>query len=92
MSLQNRKNCLLLLLALILSHAALTLHVSSHVAADQQNCQICTHHSNLAHAVPPAVATFLVPAGYALETLAETTRLRADVVTSYHQRAPPHEA
>lgn len=90
MTLQNRKNCLLLLLILVLSHAALTLHVSSHFAADQQNCQICTQHSNLAHAVPPTVATFQLPVGYAPETLTEITRLPADVATPYHQRAPPH--
>ncbi|MGH8194525.1 MAG: hypothetical protein ACREQ8_09020 [Woeseiaceae bacterium] len=89
---QSRKNCLLLLLVLTLSHAALTLHVSSHVAADQQNCQICAQHSNLAHAIPPAAATPWLPAGDAPETFTETTSLRAHLVTPYHQRAPPHDA
>jgi hypothetical protein len=92
MPVQGRKTCLFLLLILILSHAALTFHASSHVAAEQQGCQICAQYSNLANAIPPAAATFLLSAGYAPEAAPEIPRLRAAALTPYQQRAPPQDA
>jgi hypothetical protein len=92
MSVQSRKTCLLLLLIVILSHAALTLHASSHVAAEQQGCQICAQYSNLANAIPPAAALPLLPAGYVPETPSVIARVRAHAATPYQQRAPPQDA
>lgn len=92
MSIQNRKNILLLLLVLVISHAALTLHASSHVAAEQQNCHLCTHYSDLANALPPSVASCLLPVGYAAKDFTESTRLPAVEAAPYHQRAPPYVA
>lgn len=92
MSVQSRKTCLFLLLVLILSHAALTFHASSHVAAEQQGCQICAQYSNLANAIPPTAATAALPAADAPELLAEIARLRARAATPYQQRAPPQDA
>jgi hypothetical protein len=92
MPVQGRKTCLFLLLILILSHAALTFHASSHVTAEQQGCQICAQYSNLANAIPPADATFLPSAGYTPETAPEIPRLQAAPLTPYQQRAPPQDA
>jgi hypothetical protein len=92
MPVQGRKTCLFLLLILILSHAALTFHASSHVAAEPQGCQICAQYSNLGNAIPPAAATFLRPAAYTPQTAPELPRLQAAALTPYQQRAPPHDA
>lgn len=92
MTIQDRKNCLLLLLILMVSHAALTLHASSHVANEQQNCQICSHYSNLNHAIPPAVASSLLPDRYAADTVPEITCVSVAATTHYRQRAPPYLA
>lgn len=92
MSSQNRNNCLLVLVILLISHAALTLHVSSHVAADQQSCEICTGYSNLEHAPAPSVAAYFPPAVYLPEIFTEVARFPAAESTLYRQRAPPHDA
>jgi hypothetical protein len=92
MAVQSRKTVFCLLLALILSHAALILHASEHVAAEQQGCQICAQYSNLTNALPPATTTVALPPGYVPEPLIETRSLRAHAAAPCRQRAPPQVA
>jgi hypothetical protein len=92
MSPHSRLSCLLLLLIVLVSHASLTLHVNSHVLADQQPCELCTHYSNFEHAAPPAFAIALTFAFYVPEQSVEAARVPAPRPSLYRQRAPPHAA
>jgi len=78
-----------LLLTLLIGFTASTLHVSTHLLADQQNCEFCSGHTHPAHAIAPSSRPFdLAPAQapepphYELQTYS-VPRL------FYRQRAPP---
>lgn len=92
MSSHNRKNWLLLLLIVLVSHASLVLHVNSHVADDQRPCEICTHYSNAEQAIAPSLAASFPLSIYIPETFSETARLPEGRPAPYRQRAPPHAA
>ncbi|MGB5346600.1 MAG: hypothetical protein WBN23_10585 [Woeseia sp.] len=59
MGLLSRQYCLALSLLLLLAHAALTLHVASHMPVDQTTCEYCAGNTNPAHA--PATAVSVLP-------------------------------
>lgn len=89
MSPQNRKHCLLLLLVVLVSHASLTLHVNSHVAAEQQTCDLCTHYSNFECAVPPSAAD-VFPRTFDTPEPVRAAVMHPAAETPYcRQRAPP---
>lgn len=88
----RRTTWLLLLLAILVSHASLTLHVNSHLAADQQSCELCTHYSNFEDAVPPPAVVSFAPAVHLLEASAPAALPAATVYAPYRQRAPPAAA
>jgi len=88
----NRKQCFLLLLIVLVSHAALTIHVGTHVAVEQQNCQLCTQHTNIAHAVPPSVAYSLDIGHYAPDASTRPALVHPAEIRPYRQRAPPRIA
>ena len=88
----RRTTWVFLLLAILVSHASLALHFNSHVAAEQQGCEICTHYSNFGHAVPPLVATAPVPAAHAPALVALAAPAAKAEASPYHQRAPPPAA
>lgn len=92
MSSLNHKHCLFLLLAVLVSHASLTLHVNSHVAAEQQPCQLCTHYSGFEHAAPPAAPDVFLRALHALEPVHMAAVVPAAQTVPFHQRAPPRTA
>ena len=85
----NRQDCVALLLVLLISHAALTFHVTTHIAVDQTSCKTCVGHGNPAHAIPPSTTVPLRP--LALEVGVENISPIARVATpnSYQERAPP---
>lgn len=85
----TRKRWLLLLLVLMISHAALTIHSGAHLVLEQQSCHLCTQNANLSHAVPPSLS---LP----IEFGQEATRAWSGVATgtalallTYRGRAPP---
>src|SRR5690606_41624740 len=89
MSSQYRKTWLLILLAVLAGHALLMLHVNSHVATDQQACELCTHYSGLDHAPAPSVPdafplTFVVSAASGNEPFT-----LASLVADLRTRGPP---
>lgn len=88
----RRTTWLLLLLAVLASHASLTLHFNSHVTADQPNCELCTHYSNFEHATPPPSIASFAPVVDALEPLAPAAVPAAAEHAPYRQRAPPLSA
>lgn len=88
----RRTTWLFLLLAILVSHASLALHFNTHVAAEQQGCEICTHYSNFEHAVPPVGTVAMLPAAHAQSPhVPAALQARAEAAT-YHPRAPPPAA
>ena len=85
----RRTTWVFLLLALLVSHASLALHFNSHVAAEQQGCEICTHYSNFEHAVPPLGMFAVVPAAHAPSPHAPPALPARAEAAHYHPRAPP---
>ena len=88
----RRTTWLLVLLAVLAGHASMTLHFSSHVAAEQQNCELCTHYSNFELEAPPPVFASFAPAVYLLEPPISAVDLAAAESAPYRQRAPPPAA
>ncbi len=85
----RRTTGLLLLLAVLASYAALALHFNSHVAAEQQNCELCTHYSHFQQATPPPAIASFAPAVHALYVPAPTLDPATAGSAPYRQRAPP---
>jgi hypothetical protein len=88
----NRNNCLLLLLIILVSHAALTIHVGTHVAVEKQSCQLCTQHVNLVHAVPPSVSLWFDLRQETPTAVSRPALVRHTEIHPYRQRAPPRIA
>jgi hypothetical protein len=85
----NRQNCLALLLLLLLSHAALTLHTTMHTFVDQTDCEFCSGHANPAHAIPVSAADLLSPNTFELSFHYGVRAPRVAQLTLYRERAPP---
>jgi len=85
----NRRRQIALLLILLLSHAALTLHVSTHVPIDPTKCEYCAGHANPGHAIAYAGSELLPPTAieFSAVGLPDTVQFTTPVV--YRQRAPP---
>ncbi|HET6628802.1 MAG TPA: hypothetical protein VFG91_03410 [Woeseiaceae bacterium] len=88
----RRTTWLLLLLAVVASHAALTVHFNSHDTADRQSCQLCTHYSHFEHATPPAALASFPPAIHAPQTPAPAALPVTAEFAPYRQRGPPSAA
>ncbi len=88
----RRTTCLFLLLAVLASHASLTLHFNSHAKAEQPNCELCTHYSQFQHAAPPPAIASFAPAVQVPEPLAPAAAPAAAEAAPYQQRAPPPSA
>lgn len=85
----TRNQWLLVLLVILISHAALTIHSGTHLTLEKQGCELCTQQGNLAHAVPPDAS-----ASFDFNHLAPQTPTAASVTASearitHRQRAPP---
>ena len=61
MPVARRYRCFLLLAILLISHAGLSVHVSTHASADQPACEMCAGHTNPAHAIPASSFVLQVP-------------------------------
>jgi hypothetical protein len=85
----NRKNSVAILLILLLSHAALTLHVSTHIPIDQSNCDYCAGHADPGHAITPTIAH--IPLSVSQDSVVPVAALlsQARPFHAYRQRAPP---
>lgn len=88
----RRTTWVFLLLALLVSHASLALHFNSHVATEQQSCEICTHYSNFEDAVPPPAMAAFSSAAHAPAFFAPAALPAVTEAAPYHQRAPPPAA
>ena len=89
MSLFSRQKCLTLLAFLLLSHAALTLHVSTHIPVDQTKCEYCAGNVNPAHLVPVPMVELPRPAAMAIECDPESLPPTSIRQVHYQERAPP---
>ena len=89
MSFMSRNRCIALLLAVVVSHMALSAHVATHATDIQGSCEMCTGHGDPSHAVPPSVSSF-DPGPNFLErvTLAQSHESTA-AVFEIRQRGPP---
>ena len=89
----NRHRCYALLLILMISYAAFSLHITTHISADLVSCELCVGHASPFSLLPVAASQLLVAApifriaSIPLQAAAQT----ADVL-AYHQRAPPLSA
>jgi hypothetical protein len=86
----TRTQWLLLLLIVLISHAALTVHSGTHLVLDRQSCELCTQHANLSYAVPPAVSMSSDFARDTPETAGHAAAVPTAPIVPYHHRAPPH--
>ena len=90
MSLRRRHRCLLVLIAVVIGQAALTLHASGHAALEQQTCQLCVHYSDLGHAFTPPAPELFAGNFDTPEPLPPAVVFRTAVEPSCcHPRAPP---
>ena len=89
----NRHRCYALLLILLISYAAFSLHITTHISADLVNCDLCVGHASPFSLLPVAVSQLLVVAPIfriAIYPLPAATKTAE--VLPYHQRAPPVSA
>lgn len=85
----TRNQWLLVLLVILISHAALTIHSGTHLTLDKQSCELCSQHANLAHAVPSEIPLSFDFTQYAPQAPATAPAPSAARLVPYHQRAPP---
>jgi len=85
----NRQNCLALLILLLLGHAALTLHTTTHTYVDQTGCEYCSGNANPAHAIPVSATPPLSPNVFEFNFHHATRATRVAEFTLYRERAPP---
>ena len=85
----KRQSFIALLLLLLLSHVALSLHITTHTPIEQSSCELCAGHGSLALAASPA--TILLSPLAAFKTLSASVHAAAPAaaIQSYRERAPP---
>ena len=88
----TRQSCITVLLILLVGHAALTLHVSTHVSIGQASCDYCEAYSSPSHAVAPAADGFRLAVALRFELPAVLPLIGTTDLHSYRQRAPPSNA
>ena len=89
MTFLSRRTCQALLLLVLLSHAALTVHATTHIAVDPAKCEFCAGHANPAHALaaPQGDLPRLVAGCPEFEHTATVPHMARPV--HYRERAPP---
>jgi len=87
--LMKRQSCIAVLLLLLLSHAALTMHVSTHASVDQTKCSFCGGHADPTHAVTYSPAEFAAPVTAAFVELTAKWLFFTAHVPAFRQRGPP---
>jgi len=85
----NRKDCIALLLMLLISHAALTFHITTHNFVDQTSCKFCSGHADPGHAIPPSTGESLRPIPHRIGVDSVPHIARVAEPKSYRERAPP---
>ena len=85
----NRRKCVAILLMLLSSHAALALHVSSHVTIDQAGCDYCAGFADPTHAITNATDEFPKAGTFSFDLPNSMLETRATPYRSYRQRGPP---
>lgn len=85
----ERQFCQVLLVFVMIGIGALTLHVGTHLLGDQQGCELCTGHTNPAHAMIPSLQHFEAPGPERLEYALPTLLKASPHVRHYESRAPP---
>jgi hypothetical protein len=85
----KRQTLLALLMLLLLSHVALSLHNATHSPVEQTSCELCAGQGSLALAASPALA--LLSPLVAFESLSVLYEAAVPVaaIHSYRERAPP---
>jgi hypothetical protein len=87
--LMKRQNCIAVLLVLLLSHAVLTMHVSTHASVDQAKCSFCGGHADPTHAVTNSPAEFATPVTASFVVSTAGWLLFTIHVPAFRQRGPP---
>jgi len=85
----NRKNCIAVLLVLVVSHLALSAHVATHGADIQSSCEMCTGHGDPIHAAPPSLASFDPVPNFLERLIPAQSQESAAPVFDHRQRGPP---
>jgi hypothetical protein len=89
MSYFSRQNCLAVLALLLLSHAAVTLHVTTHIPVDPAKCEYCAGNTNPAHAITTPAAELPRAALPAIEIAGAVAAPSVLRRAHYRERAPP---
>lgn len=84
-----RKTWLLILLAVLASHALLALHASSHAIDEQLTCELCTHYTGFENAPPPAAPDIFPRSFEAPPATGAALSLPAVPLADCRQRGPP---
>jgi hypothetical protein len=85
----NPNQWLLVLLVVLISHVALTIHSGTHLTLDQQSCELCTQHANLSHAIPSATSVSFEVGQEPPKMSGAAAVAPTAASVPYHQRAPP---
>ena len=85
----NRQYCIALLSLLLLAHAAVTLHVASHVPVDPAKCEYCGGNANPAQALLPATIELPPLGAESTEFAGIAAAPRTASPFHYRERAPP---
>jgi len=89
MRLLKATQCRVLLLALLISFTALTLHTSMHTQSDPQGCELCGGHVNPTHAVAAAPQFSIPVASPAIHAWLVPTTHQPEPFAAFRQRGPP---
>lgn len=85
----NRQRHIALLLVLLLGHAALTFHVSTHIPVDPSNCEFCAGNADPGHAIAFAISEVKLSTAVEVSFASESFIVRPADFVAYRERAPP---
>jgi hypothetical protein len=86
----SNKLALTVLLTLLLSHAALSLHESTHVSSDDVECELCSGYADTSDVVVSHSADWIRPASDRVSDQAGSSAAGKDTLRSaFYPRGPP---
>jgi len=85
-----RRYRFLMLLLIVVSYAAFSVHTTIHTTDDLGGCELCAGHGDPSYAIPASPVIPDVPVANFVITEIESTTRSASLLVHYHQRAPPN--
>lgn len=85
----HRRRWIALLLIVMISYTAFSVHVSTHAPDDQTSCELCTGYGSQPHAVSDPASSLKEPARFIFVPQPALAAISTTLVVHYRQRAPP---